>query len=127
MRSAWSWRLFNFFLVSHDRGPRNPCIMAKGPKKRKQNSENLTTPLKKPRTDVPVHPVPDADDSTLIGNLIFHDELETTTETLSTLAKNPGLIALKALKPFKTAVHDYWRVAHEASNTGERDHSATSS
>lgn len=98
--------------------------MAKGPKKRKQNSENPPVLLKKPRTDIPV---PDTDDSTLIGNLIFHDELETTTETLSILAKNPGLIGLKALKPFKTAVHDYWRVAHEASNTGERDHSATSS
>jgi hypothetical protein len=54
----------------------------------------------------------------LIGSLVYEDELETTTETLLLLAKNPNLIGLKALKPFKTAVHDYWRVAHETTNTG---------
>lgn len=54
----------------------------------------------------------------MLGGLLYEDELETTTEILSLLAKNPSLIGLKALKPFKTAVHDYWRVAHEISNTG---------
>ena len=54
----------------------------------------------------------------IIGGLVYEDELETTTDTLLTLARNPSLLSLKALKPFKTAVHDYWRVAHETSNTG---------
>ncbi len=54
----------------------------------------------------------------VIGGLVYEDELETTTDTLLTLARNPGLLSLKALKPFKAAVHDYWRVAHETSNTG---------
>ena len=45
------------------------------------------------------------------------DELETTTETLTLLAKNPNSIDLRALKPFKTAVY-YSRVAHETINTG---------
>lgn len=56
----------------------------------------------------------------MIGGLIYEDELDVTTETLHTLAKNPNLISLKALKPFKTAVHDYWRVANETSLTGKR-------
>ncbi|PPQ96894.1 hypothetical protein CVT26_005880 [Gymnopilus dilepis] len=59
-----------------------------------------------------------AGDSDLIGGVIYEDELETTTDTLRLLAQNPSLIALKALKPFKTAVHDYWRVANEVGNTG---------
>ncbi|KAF9465989.1 hypothetical protein BDZ94DRAFT_1159016 [Collybia nuda] len=93
--------------------------MAKGPKKRKQNLQDSRIQFKKPRTDAPVQCLAlDADATSLIGNLIFQDELETTTETLSILSKNPDLIGLKALKPFKTAVHDYWRVAHEVSNTG---------
>jgi hypothetical protein len=92
--------------------------MAKGSKKRKQPSENSTAVLKKPRKDVVEPLVQELENPTLIGNLIFQDELETTTETLSILSKNPALIGLKALKPFKTAVHDYWRVAHETSNTG---------
>ncbi|KAH9476056.1 hypothetical protein JR316_0011626 [Psilocybe cubensis] len=54
----------------------------------------------------------------MIGGLIYEDELETTTDTLLMLANNPSLIGLKALKPFKTAVHDYWRVANEATQTG---------
>ncbi|KAJ7040983.1 hypothetical protein C8F04DRAFT_1219605 [Mycena alexandri] len=53
-----------------------------------------------------------------IGDLIFTDDLETTTETLSTLAQNPELISLKSLKAFRTAVHDYWRIAIEVSQTG---------
>lgn len=54
----------------------------------------------------------------MLGNLLYEDDLETTTETLAILSKNPSLIGLKALKPFKTAVYDYWRVAHETTNTG---------
>ncbi|KDR79257.1 hypothetical protein GALMADRAFT_223491 [Galerina marginata CBS 339.88] len=54
----------------------------------------------------------------MIGGLLYEDELETTTDTLRLLAQNPSLIGLKALKPFKTAVHDYWRVAHETTLTG---------
>ena len=56
--------------------------------------------------------------SNLIDNLIYDDELEITTETLATLSKNPHLISLKALKAFRTAVHDYWRVSSEISLTG---------
>lgn len=56
-----------------------------------------------------------------LGNLIYEEELETTTETLLTLAQNPDLIRLKALKPFKTAVHDYWRVSQEVSQAGLSD------
>ncbi|KAF8885409.1 hypothetical protein CPB84DRAFT_1685463 [Gymnopilus junonius] len=59
----------------------------------------------------------------MIGGVIFEDELETTTDTLRLLAQNPSLIGLKALKPFKTAVHDYWRIANEVGNIG---HSLTS-
>jgi hypothetical protein len=54
----------------------------------------------------------------VIGGVLYEDELETTTDTLLLLAQNPSLISLKALKPFKTAVHDYWRVAHETTGTG---------
>ncbi|RDB16632.1 hypothetical protein Hypma_002847 [Hypsizygus marmoreus] len=89
--------------------------MAKGSKKRKQQSENSPVASKKLKQDA-VQSL--GNDSPLIGDLIFHDELETTTDTLITLARNPSLIGIKALKPFKTAVHDYWRVAHETSNTG---------
>ncbi|KAF8066593.1 hypothetical protein FPV67DRAFT_1417259 [Lyophyllum atratum] len=90
--------------------------MAKSSKKRKQVVENLLGASKKLKQDTQEALV--VEDSPLIGNLIYYDELETTTETLMTLARNPMLIGLKALKPFKTAVHDYWRVAHEATNTG---------
>ncbi|KAG5645400.1 hypothetical protein DXG03_006353 [Asterophora parasitica] len=83
-------------------------------KKRKQSAESGPT-SKKLKQDTPQ---PVVEDSPLIGNLIYYDELETTTDTLLALAKNPSLIGLKALKPFKTAVHDYWRVAHETTNTG---------
>lgn len=96
--------------------------MAKGTKKRKQIAENSPIDLKKLKKDVKdPEPLPTGTEGTfLIGNLIFPDELETTTDTLTTLSKNPTLIGLKALKPFKTAVYDYWRVAHETSNTGKQ-------
>jgi len=54
----------------------------------------------------------------VIGGVLYEDELETTTDTLRLLAQNPSLINLKALKPFKTALHEYWRVAHETNGTG---------
>ncbi|KAG5653211.1 hypothetical protein H0H81_001688 [Sphagnurus paluster] len=93
--------------------------MAKNSKKRKQlmsnglGAGNAPKKLKQDQENAPI-----SEDSPLIGNLIYIDELETTTDTLLTLAKNPSLISLKALKQFKTAVHDYWRVAHETTNTG---------
>lgn len=89
-------------------------------KKRKSGTDRSLVIAKKLKQDV-VESKPATivhDSITLIGNLIYDDELETTTETLAILARNPSLIGLKALKPFKTAVHDYWRVAHETSNTG---------
>ncbi|KIJ96923.1 hypothetical protein K443DRAFT_270604 [Laccaria amethystina LaAM-08-1] len=91
--------------------------MAKGSKKRKQGPEKSQPILKKLKRDV-VPTTVEVDPPNMIGNLLFLDELETTTETLTLLAQNPSLIGLKALKPFKTAVHDYWRVAHETTNTG---------
>ncbi|KAF7377461.1 hypothetical protein MSAN_00167900 [Mycena sanguinolenta] len=99
--------------------------MAKAGKKRKQNGDQNSpaSALKKFKKDVatPAEPAvePSACDSAAeIGNLIFADELETTTDTLCTLAKHPELIQLKALKAFRTAVHDYWRVSTEMSHTG---------
>lgn len=93
--------------------------MAKSAKKRKQNGDQSAQALKKIKTDDSI-PVVDSSacQGAEIGNLIFADELETTTETLQTLAKHPELISSKSLKPFRTAVHDYWRVASEASQTG---------
>jgi hypothetical protein len=94
--------------------------MAKGSKKRKLAPDNSTRHSKQLKKDVSEsetafsHP----DKPTLIGNLIYEEELETTTETLTLLAENPTLIGLKALKPFKTAIHEYWRVANETSLTG---------
>ncbi|KAG6844760.1 hypothetical protein H0H87_003983 [Tephrocybe sp. NHM501043] len=90
--------------------------MAKNSKKRKQQPESASSVPKKLKQDAQELGAPE---TPLIGNSIYHDELETTTDTLLTLARNPALITLKALKPFKTAIHDYWRVAHEATNTGE--------
>ncbi|KAF9046772.1 hypothetical protein BJ165DRAFT_1474174 [Panaeolus papilionaceus] len=58
------------------------------------------------------------DASGMIGGLIFEEELETTTETLKILAKNPHLLNLKSLKPFKTAVHEYWRASNEVAGVG---------
>ncbi|KAJ6598220.1 hypothetical protein DFH09DRAFT_1131296 [Mycena vulgaris] len=93
--------------------------MAKGGKKRKQNADHSTQVLKKLKTDASLpEPVQTTCETAEIGSLIFADELETTTETLCTLANNPQLISLKSLKPFRTAVHDYWRVAIETSQTG---------
>lgn len=94
--------------------------MAKTQKKRKQNALSLEakSETKKPKTELLPPPVIPQPDSNLVGNLIFEDELETTTETLSTLSKNPDLISLKALKPFRTAFHECWRVVNETSMTG---------
>ncbi|KAJ7097605.1 hypothetical protein C8R44DRAFT_643119 [Mycena epipterygia] len=93
--------------------------MAKSGKKRKQNGDQSAQALKKLKVDTSVPEVPSGKAvAAEIGNLIFADELETTTETLCTLAQNPELISLKSLKPFRTAVHDYWRVATEVSQTG---------
>ncbi|KAJ7770285.1 hypothetical protein DFH07DRAFT_735466 [Mycena maculata] len=91
--------------------------MAKSGKKRKQNGEQSAQALKKVKQDVEASEPPACQDAE-IGNIIFADELETTTDTLQTLAKNPELISLKSLKAFRTAVHDYWRVASETSHTG---------
>ena len=55
------------------------------------------------KQDTPTVTVPPSNEDNMLGNLLSEDELETTTETLTLLAKNP-----KALKPFKTAVYDYW-------------------
>ncbi|KAF8884436.1 hypothetical protein CPB84DRAFT_1850670 [Gymnopilus junonius] len=74
-------------------------------------------------TDVDAQAAEDGEGGKMIGGVIFEDELETTTDTLRLLAQNPSLIGLKALKPFKTAVHDYWRIANEVGNIG---HSLTS-
>ncbi|KAF5370923.1 hypothetical protein D9615_009813 [Tricholomella constricta] len=95
--------------------PRSSTSMAKNTKKRKQlaQAEIVSKKLKQDTTEPSIK-----ETLPLIENLIYPDELETTTDTLLTLAKNPSLIGLKALKPFKTAVHDYWRVAHETTNTG---------
>ncbi|KAJ6618185.1 hypothetical protein B0H10DRAFT_2164277 [Mycena sp. CBHHK59/15] len=93
--------------------------MAKAGKKRKQTGQSSQV-LKKFKKDVSL-PEPACEAVVAqaeIGNLIFADELETTSETLGILSKNPELISLKALKVFRTAVHDYWRVANEASHTG---------
>ncbi|KAJ7100771.1 hypothetical protein B0H15DRAFT_817247 [Mycena belliarum] len=90
--------------------------MAKSGKKRKQNGDQSVQVLKKLKNDSPAEAA--CESAAEIGNLIFADELETTTETLATLAQNPQLISLKPLKAFRTAVHDYWRVATEVSHTG---------
>ncbi|KAJ3483635.1 hypothetical protein NLJ89_g12044 [Agrocybe chaxingu] len=102
--------------------------MAKNSKKRKNAPEKVSSITKKLKQDVPDtvakpinHGVTISDvvaRAGMVGGLIYENELETTTETLITLAQNPALIGLKVLKPFKTAVHDYWRVAHETTNTG---------
>ncbi|KAF7369208.1 hypothetical protein MVEN_00248400 [Mycena venus] len=95
--------------------------MAKAGKKRKQNGDQSSqaSALKKFKKDVAVpSEIPSTGDTAEIGDLIFADELETTTDTLCTLAKHPELISLKPLKAFRTAVHDYWRVATEVSHTG---------
>ncbi|KAF9479132.1 hypothetical protein BDN70DRAFT_879108 [Pholiota conissans] len=103
--------------------------MAKNSKKRKAVPESrfAGTISKKLKAESDSHPneiaapIPASAavvEAGLIGGLVYEDELETTTDTLLLLAKNPSLIGLKALKPFKTAVHDYWRVAHETTNTG---------
>ncbi|KAF7324607.1 hypothetical protein MKEN_00502000 [Mycena kentingensis (nom. inval.)] len=84
--------------------------MGKNSKKRKQAPADASVVAKRPKLD--------EGDAGMIGDLIYTDELEMTTETLTLLAQNPKLISLKALKPFRTAVHDYWRVAAETSNTG---------
>ncbi|KAF8962109.1 hypothetical protein BDZ97DRAFT_1826426 [Flammula alnicola] len=98
--------------------------MATTSKKRKAGSEKVASIAKKPKQDPSTN---DNDTTTvssavmqggMIGGLVYEDELETTTDTLLLLAKNPSLIGFKTLKPFKTAVHDYWRVAHETTNTG---------
>ena len=110
--------------------------MAKNSKKRKHAPEKVASVAKKLKQE-PVRPIasdPPANGIVvadalevggMVGGLIYEDELETTTETLLTLSQNPGLIGLKALKPFKTAVHDYWRVAHETTNTGVSPFSGT--
>ncbi|KAJ7054194.1 hypothetical protein C8F01DRAFT_1064081 [Mycena amicta] len=81
--------------------------MGKNTKKRKQ-AVDAPPVLKKQKLD----------DDELIGDLILAEDLDATTDTLALLARNPKIIALKALKPFRTAVHDYWRVATETSSTG---------
>jgi len=90
-------------------------------KKRKNAPEKVSSVTKKMKQDTSISlmvNVPAANEDSMLGGLIYEDELETTTETLALLSKNPSLISLKALKPFKTAVYDYWRVAHEITNTG---------
>ena len=89
--------------------------------KRKNAPEKVASVMKKMKqnTSIPLTvTVPPSNEDNMLGGLLYEDELETTTETLSLLAKNPSLIGLKALKPFKTAVHDYWRVAHETTHAG---------
>ncbi|KAJ7182835.1 hypothetical protein C8R43DRAFT_968201 [Mycena crocata] len=86
--------------------------MAKGGKKRKQNEQS--TQIVAAQELIEKLPY---DGAAEIGNLIFADELETTTETLSLLASHPELISLKSLKAFRTSVHDYWRAATEISHT----------
>ncbi|CAA7267788.1 unnamed protein product [Cyclocybe aegerita] len=102
--------------------------MAKNSKKHKNAPEKVSLIAKKLKQDVPdtisklIHHGLTISDivaqAGMVGGLIYEDELETTTETLITLAQNPALIGLKVLKPFKTVVHDHWRVAHETMNTG---------
>jgi hypothetical protein len=96
--------------------------MPKSSKKRKQAlSSNSGRSSKKLKAQIqpPKSEALDSSDS-LIGDLLSQDELDITTETLELLAENPSLIAHKALKLFRTAVHDYWRVAIETSPTGEK-------
>lgn len=100
--------------------------MAKNSKKRKSTTEAGQHGLKKPKSDTP-NPGLHNDTSTgaaadLIGNLIYQDELDITTDTLTALSQNPELIGLKALKPFKTAIHNYWRTSQEVSGVGEYGH-----
>jgi hypothetical protein len=94
---------------------------SKNLKKRKNAPEKVASVTKKMKRDTTISlsvTVPPSNEDSMLGGLLYEDELETTTETLTLLAKNPSLIGLKALKPFKTAVYDYWRVAHETTNTG---------
>ncbi|KAF9527268.1 hypothetical protein CPB83DRAFT_895488 [Crepidotus variabilis] len=100
--------------------------MAKTSKKRKNVPDRVTSVAKKVKNDplnvIMTQQPPTISESVaqsdMIGGLVYEDELDITTETLHTLSNNPSLIGLKALKPFKTAVHDYWRVAHESTHTG---------
>ncbi|KAF7313939.1 Fe2OG dioxygenase domain-containing protein [Mycena chlorophos] len=79
--------------------------MGKNSKKRKQpfGVSNAPAAAKKAKLE---------NDGDMIGDLILLDELDATTDTLTILAQNPDLISLKALKPLRTAIHDYWRVAN---------------
>ncbi|KZT41951.1 hypothetical protein SISSUDRAFT_1069674 [Sistotremastrum suecicum HHB10207 ss-3] len=88
--------------------------MVKNSKKRKSGVESL--PSKKIKSDVPI--ISQGHGDNLIGGLLFPDELDITTDTLITLAQNPTLISHKQLKPFRTAVHDYWRISQEVALTG---------
>lgn len=91
--------------------------MAKSSKKRKQPQGTIPSQAVKKQKQIH-ETIPVEDTASRIGDLIYEDELDTTTETLALLAQNPHLIGLKPLKLFRTAVHDYWRAATEASLTG---------
>lgn len=93
--------------------------MAGNKKKRKtaQNPPQNDRVVKKIKQDEELKAV-DADVPTL-GGLLFTDEIETTVDTLNILCRHPELISQPALKGFRTAVHDYWRLSSETSMTGK--------
>ncbi|KAF9002540.1 hypothetical protein BDQ17DRAFT_1357039 [Cyathus striatus] len=85
--------------------------MAKSAKKRKNAPEKAANVAKKLKQEISavnttdflhVTSVNANEENGMIGGLIFADDL----------------LNLKPLKPFKTAVHDYWRAAAEASGVG---------
>ncbi|KAF9049331.1 hypothetical protein BDZ89DRAFT_1057682 [Hymenopellis radicata] len=91
-----------------------------GNKKKRKGAQNVLANdrlVKKIKLDAVVKKVDDAD-APVLGGLLYADEIETTVDTLNVLVEHPQLISSTALKGFRTAVHDYWRVSTETSMTG---------
>ncbi len=92
-----------------------------GNKKKRKGVLNVSNDriVKKIKVDdsLPVAKVEDGD-VPVLGGLLYADEIETTVDTLNLLVEHPQLISSTALKGFRTAVHDYWRISTETSMTG---------
>lgn len=99
----------------------DPFTMTKSKAAKRKREAQASTSQKVPKTVAGiVTPPPDdtaAWEPKTLHTLVDDDELETTIETLATLARHPGLIKSKACKDLRTAVYDFKQACTTGVNT----------
>lgn len=75
-------------------------------KRKKSSSASKQQQQQQPAKKIKTEQISKEEEESLIGGILYPDELETTVETLSLLSAHPEVLAEKQLRSLRIALHD---------------------